>query len=107
MDFRVKMEYPNAILEKKNMTEDIKKDIFYNFEIALNSEEILNNYSWNIIVEAIMFMVSPLTERHNKKGKEAEEISKVYKILIYEKSNINENSFLYKKYTNFTRKWLI
>ena len=52
-------------------------------------------------------MVSPLTERHNKKGKEAEEINKVYKILIYEKSNINENSFLYKKYTNFTRKWLI
>ena len=36
-----------------------------------------------------MLMVSPLTERDNKKGKEAEEISKVYKTLIYEKANIN------------------
>ena len=71
MDFIVKMEYPNAILAKKYITEGIEKNIFYSLEIALNTEEILNNYTWHIIIEAIMLMVSPVTERDNKKGKEA------------------------------------
>lgn len=108
VNFVIHMEYPTTILNKKvNIPEDKRAEILYNLEIALNNEEISKNYEWSIIVEAIVFMMSPLTERLDKKRKDQDKILKVNKKLILEKDNIDVNSWLYKKHKNFGKYYVV